>query len=593
MIKMLVIAPYKGLKELIQSLSPQYRQFDIRTAVANLDDGVKAAVRGEQDGYQFILSRGGTAELIERSVTIPVIRIDISGYDYIRIITLASGFSGKAAMIGYRSITEGAQSIKEVTNSPIDIFTIGGSGELPELLEHLRQENYRVIVGDVITVEKAKAAGFTAILLTSGEESVRKALEDAQKTYQYIEKYRSRQLLMEQILNDGPDYYYAVFDPAAQIVRLNLPDDVESRDRLIKELQARCKDIKSRRTCQTSIQLGHTFWKISAKRAEDTEGRQYILFYLSQTLKKETKASGLFLSHFGHSSDFSISNFGKDSSYLKETYEKARKFVKLHLPVLITGEVGTGKDALARLIHLLRGQNSAFLTLDGEIADKSGVNDLIKILEDDPNATIYLRRPNLLDSDSKKKLFSSLVKINFSEKHQLITSLCESPDSLLSNSALPESFLKLFGSYRIHLPSLRDRPDDMKDLANNYLNEANGQYGKQVVAIEESALKLLSDFPWSANLDQLRRVIFQLVLLAEDPVIRRETVARALKGESSLASPSDMPAVSRDKTLEEITRDIIDRVIREENGNMTRVSSRLGISRSTIWRKLKQQNSNS
>ncbi|MCI1966464.1 MAG: PrpR N-terminal domain-containing protein [Oscillospiraceae bacterium] len=589
MIKMLVIAPYDGLKELIQSLSSQYQQFDIHTAVANLDDGVKVAERGEQEGYQLILSRGGTAELIECCVSIPVIRIDISGYDYIRMITLANGFSGKAAMIGYHSITKGAQSIKELMNSSIDIFTIDSSEKLPGLLERLHQENYRVIVGDVITLEKARAMGFTAILLTSGEESVRKALEDAQRTYQYIKEYRSNQLILEQMLNTIPSYF-AVFDKDKKAIYQKLPDNAEIKEKLLNELQTYCQNVKSHQSYQTSTQLGSTFWKICAQRIDNPEGHQYIFFYILQTLQKKMPPPGLSLAHFGNASDFSISNFGKDSIYLKETYQKAQKFVKLHLPILITGEIGTGKDALAHLIHLLRKQSSSFLTLDGEVADKTGVEDFIQIIDDDPNSTLYLRRPNLLDSDSKKKLSAFLGTVNFTDQHQIITSLCESPDLLLANSSLPENFLKLFGRYRIHLPSLRDRPNDMKDLANNYLNEANVQYGKQVVAIEESALQLLSDFSWASNLDQLHRVISQLVLLTDNPIIRRKNVIRVLKEEIACTSPISAPISAKNKTLEEIVQDIIDHVMQEENGNITRVSSRLGVSRSTIWRKLKQKN---
>ncbi len=585
-IKMTVIAPYEGLKGLVLTLSGQYPQFDIQVVVANLWQGVQAAEALHVSGADIILSRGGTAELIERHVSVPVISIDISGYDYIRMITLASGFSGKSAMVGFRSITEGAQSIKKLMDNPIDIFTIADSEELSALLDRLKRENYQVILGDVVTSEEAHKMGFTSVLLTSGEESVRKAFSEAERVYRYLQKVRLDNILEKQVLANVP-MYYAVLDRDGGALFQKLPAD--QSDAILKRLADEAGNVFQNESKRQSLfQLDDKVWSISENQIRDGNGRTYAAFYLSLCPVEMKTVPGLAISSPKTPSDFSISTFGRNSNYLKGTYEKVKEYTGLHVPVLIVGEIGTGKDALAELIRFVGAEASPFLTLDGETANSASLMNFQKILRTNDSAAVYLRQPCLLSLDNQRLLLSILSDPGFFERHLVVSSFCELPESLVSSDRLLEALGRLLGKYRIRLPSLRERPGDMRDLVSNYMNEANFQFGKQVVAIEDEALRLLVKFNWTTNLEQLRRVTDQLVLLADEPTIRSGVVARVLGEESDLNQPrEDIPIAG--KSLDDLVDEIIQRVIREEKGNMARVSSRLGISRSTVWRHMKKQ----
>ncbi|QAT50119.1 sigma-54-dependent transcriptional regulator [Caproiciproducens sp. NJN-50] len=582
-IKLLVVAPYEGLKELVQSLSDEYTQFEIHTVVANLEQGAQAALKGVQESSQIILSRGGTAEMIERSVSVPVVRIDISGYDYMRIITLASGFSGKSAMIGYRSITSGAQAIKNLMQSSIDIFTINSSEELAQLLNQLREENYQVIIGDVVTQEKAREMGFTAILLTSGEESVRKAFEEAQKIFGYLVEYQSKLNLLEQALSNIPQYY-TILDAKGHAVETKLP--AEQQKALLQNLSDSLNQVLQVGKWQFLLKCENIFWEISASRIADENLNLYVVFFLSQRPAKKEEIAGVSVSNPKNPSDFSVSILGRNSIYLKEVYAKALKFGNLHLPVLITGEVGTGKDALAVLIHSFSNRNASFLTLDGEKANRASVESVIEMIRSDHSLTFYIRMASKLSEENQQLLTPLLSEPGFFEKHLVLSSFNEPPETA-TTGCFSKTLIRLLGEYRIHLPSLRERPGDMKDLASNYMNEANFKYGKQVVTIEEDALQLLTEFKWTTNLNQLRRIIFQLILLSDGPTIRAEAVSEALKEEPAANGIGD--SFSSCKTLDEIIDNVIRRTIQMENGNLSNVSERLGISRSTIWRRMKQK----
>lgn len=99
-------------------------------------------------------------------------------------------------------------------------------------------------------------------------------------------------------------------------------------------------------------------------------------------------------------------------------------------------------------------------------------------------------------------------------------------------------------------------------------------------------MALMKEFSWMQNLNQLYRVMKELVIL-EDFYISKEHVERILEKEEKYhtASPHTS-SINLNKTLDEITYDIIQTILKEEGGNKEKTATRLGIGRSTLWRKL-------
>ena len=89
-IKTLVIAPYPVMTHLIEDCRQEEQQLDIHLKVANLQEAIPVAKAAEDQGFDVIISRGGTSKLIEDEVNIPVIDIHVSGYDMLRVLTLAN-----------------------------------------------------------------------------------------------------------------------------------------------------------------------------------------------------------------------------------------------------------------------------------------------------------------------------------------------------------------------------------------------------------------------------------------------------------------------------------------------------------------------
>lgn len=192
-VKILAIVPYEELREDILKASKAFDNLNIQVVVGTMDAGLKFAVEGQRAGYDVIISRGGTAEMIEEHVSIPVINIPVSSYDYISLIEQVGRNSVKTAIIGYANVTENAHAVKILSNTKLDIFTIMNPKEISPLLQEMKQQGFEVIIGDVVTIEFSKILGMKGILMKSGIESARKAIATAIK----INGYMKRQNNME------------------------------------------------------------------------------------------------------------------------------------------------------------------------------------------------------------------------------------------------------------------------------------------------------------------------------------------------------------------------------------------------------------
>lgn len=137
------------------------------------------------------------------------------------------------------------------------------------------------------------------------------------------------------------------------------------------------------------------------------------------------------------------------------------------------------------------------------------------------------------------------------------------------------------------VPSLNERKEDLPNLISLYLNELNLIYDKQIVGLEDEAMGLIQDFNWEGNIDQLKRVMRQLIILTDNSHIKYDTVKQVLNNENLRLETSTVYNINLNNTLDQITKDIINIVMKEENYNQSKTAKRLGISRSTLWRKIK------
>ena len=137
----------------------------------------------------------------------------------------------------------------------------------------------------------------------------------------------------------------------------------------------------------------------------------------------------------------------------------------------------------------------------------------------------------------------------------------------------------------VHIPSLNERKKDIPVFAHFLIQQYNKEYSRQIIGLDKDAVPAFQQYGWPFDVEQFEQIMFQL--------LQNCTGHYITSGDLEILSDSSFSKAAEKKslvpltgTLEEIELRIIQEIVKEENMNYTKAAKRLGISRSTLWRKL-------
>ncbi|MGE5612776.1 MAG: PrpR N-terminal domain-containing protein [Bacillota bacterium] len=592
-IKVLAILPYEGLKKIVTDIANQYEQICLTAVVGDLGAGVALASHASEDGYDVILSRGGTAQMIMDTVSIPVISIDVSGYDIFRVIRLAKNYSGKSALVGFPNITHGAKIICELLQTDLNIQTIHSEEEAIAVLDALCREGYSVIIGDTVTIRLAQERGLNGILLTSGPESVKNAFDELIKICSYINESQSKSSFLKRIIDGAPDASL-VFSENGLIIHKSchqIPDE------LVKRLEVYIDHVMNNGYIKILTESNLDTWSVTGNLIHSDDDTKYAAFYIKKLVDKNSeKYNGVrFINRNDNPLFF---NYAVKGKLLSDIIKQAKEYEKSNRPILITGEYGTGKSTIAYTIHLNSKRNiNTFIFLNCEYIGTEQWKEILSgkyasfvDINGCDQYTFYLHRIDALSKAAQKLLLSYFLPGRDSILPHIIASSITPLEAFVNKGAFCGELLNRMSFLNINIPPLRDRKEEIKDLVSIFISKYNEKYGKQLVGIDGDALELLKEQYWEGNIDQLEKITEEMVILCDGQSLSIKEAKRVL--ENSICKkyyPEGKLTVSLDKDLDSLTSEIIAAVLEKEGMNQSRAAEILGISRSTLWRKLKSK----
>ncbi|WP_163538228.1 sigma-54-dependent transcriptional regulator [Gracilibacillus sp. YIM 98692] len=578
MIKALLIAPYSGLVELAKKVAlPDDVQLDV--VIGNLEEGVKIAQQAENQGYQLVISRGGTATMIQDAISIPVVHIDITGYDMLRVFTLLRGLESGVALVGYSNISEGANTICNILEFDVKMITIKDRKEVRGHLQQLKQDNYSVVIGDVITVQVAEEIGLRGVLITSGREALMDAIEEGKRVYHFFRKVNRRFNYLRHGFTNTP-LPIVLLDQQQNIIEKNVKFDQEIKHQQIVNSPSIAQLIQrvltGEGTYWTELREDDNGYDIQAFVVNEREGIVGLILH-SSLIDREMQSFTIYDS-IGH-----VPILG-ESPFAHRLKENLGQYVDTDEPVCVVGEPGVGKLTLGKEIHFQRfGQDAPLILIDGEKLKDTELTTMTRKINRFDKGTLVIK-----DIDKLTGTILATIEqvIYFATNLKVIALANRTLDHLVAEGSLSEALYQKVAKYPLHIPPLRKRKEDIQAYVDFYITEFHTREGIETLGMKREAVGQMQQYNWKGNLSQLKQVVRELTMMSDGNYIERSQVEQLLTQYEDEDQSADQ-GISLQGTLKEIEQKVIKAVLEEENQNQSKAASRLGINRSTLWRKLK------
>lgn len=587
--RILAIAPYPEFQELTKQVSHEFHDIEIDVFTGDRENAVAYIQTLPIQNYSVIISRGGTAEYLRSSVSLPVIEVEVSVYDMLRTLKQAEALHVPFAVMGYLSVVKLAKNLCEILKyDNIEIIEVT-SENIAAQMRLLAQKGISLIVGDVMSVEAASKYGIRSILITSTTDSVRKAIRDSVQICKCLKSSLSQIQLLQSVIN-SLSASVVLLDRQGGIILANAACKSIGYHALREALTPHIATLAQQKSFYKYQTLNHTNYSVMGQTITADEA-EYYAFFLTETSKLLSNMQDISiedLSDFPQNIHFLFSN----SDYMQSVQKNIQLFRDSHTPIHITGQIGTEKTSVARYLHWNSShKDHPFIRIRCDLLTPAHW-DVLHTAANSPinecGCTLFFENVHLLSPELQTEL-DSYLSGTFALKNQYIVSSTHKDlqAMVLDGSFSAVLFDNLVG-FTIHMPSLNERREDIPPLANLFVAKLNGEYGKQVVGFEEDAMDILKQYHWTLNLEQFQKVLSQLVLSCGGYYITAEDVNTVLNEIQPIdLMNSRLLPIDLTQTLDKIEQDIIRHILAEEDMNQSAAAKRLGIGRSTIWRKLR------
>lgn len=296
------------------------------------------------------------------------------------------------------------------------------------------------------------------------------------------------------------------------------------------------------------------------------------------------------------------------STVMRELRALIEKIAPTDANILITGENGTGKEVLAREIHRLsRRASKNMLAIDmGAVTESLFESELFGHKKGAFTGAIADRKGKLAEASGGTILMDEIANLSLALQSKLLVALqsrkvtpvggntpvdidirliCATNadiEALVSDGRFREDLLYRINTIHVNLPPLRERRPDIEILAGRFMHEFTQRYNRQCTAISPEAVELLRSYPWPGNVRELRHAVEKAVIVGEGTAL--------LPSDFSLSAPRQTvkTQTSSESTLAEMERSMIGKAIADCHGNLSAAASRLGITRQTLYNKMRR-----
>lgn len=617
------IAPHERISIAAQSII-ETSNYPAQVYLGDLHLGVKAARQALADGAKIIVSRGGTARLIRQELDVEVIEVEASVQRILGYVYKETTPETRIAIAGFEPLINLVRPVCDVLGRTYRSFELKERASFQAQMNRIADWNPDVVMGDAITYHWAMSRGFAAYLIESSQETIDDALKRAMLVYNNLCRYIDAEKKLATVLNCTREGAILINRDGVieEINRQGCDILSQSRDQLIgtgftdffdsgelakafrknqtaRNLIVNCRDDK--------LALDH----ITVSSDDQPGNSSVILFQPVQKIQDAGNAIRRKLADSGFHAKYTFEDIAFRSRPMQRLVEVARQYSRSDSNIMIVGETGTGKELFAQSIHnagpLSGGPfvavNCAALPgalLESELfgyapgaftgASRSGKIGLFELAHE---GTLFLDELTEMDVFLQSKLLRALqtqeiMRVGGNRiipiKVRIIATTNRKPlDEIRAGRLRADLFYRL-NTLDLNIPPLRERDGDPELLFSLFLARRCARREIPTPVVPDRVLAVLRRYAWPGNVRELENLAEKYATLHtlsdfDTPLL---TELAAGTPEAGVEEAED------EGTLESFIAAKVNRVFRQEKGNVSRTAQRLGVDRNTVKRWLEK-----
>lgn len=624
-----IISPSSTLTQLIQkNIEEKGLAFAIRQA--SQEDALEAAKELIAKGVAVIISRGNTARMLRSQLNIPIVDVQHTFFDCFSCYQKARQISSKIAFLatseGYMNIlTKSKPFLEDALIFPINPLL--GAEATEEKLNELASLGIEVAIGG-LSLKKAVLKRNIQYLMTTADQD---AIDDAILTAIHFLKIEEEKIRKGLELQSRYELTRAILNCVSEgIISIDHKGIVTNMNG---EVSRYFETLRYGQTIDSVIRKSY-FADVLAKGesirgALLSTGKHSLIISIDPikleqnvigavlTLQKQTEIQNIehkmrrVLAQ-KHSADKTFADIVGSSPAIQAAKKLALKYASVDSTVIIVGGTGTGKEMFAQSIHNASGRRHAPFVAINCAAFPSSVleSELFGYVKGAFTGALNEGKPGIfelahkgtifLDEISETPLDVQLKLLRVIQERKvirigddkvtpvdirIITASNKNLNDLVKQGVFREDFYYRLCVLKLRLPALNERREDIPELTRCFLNQAN----LHPCSITEEALELLASGEWRGNIRQLSNIVERLAVMCDNGIIDKKLV---LEVADDIAMPSgdhlaeSLSAAADNGILTE--KEFIRRALSKMNGNKAAAAKQLGISTTTLWRKMKK-----
>jgi PAS domain S-box-containing protein len=304
---------------------------------------------------------------------------------------------------------------------------------------------------------------------------------------------------------------------------------------------------------------------------------------------------------------------GKDKKVI-ESIALIQKVAPTSTSVLVTGESGTGKEVFSKAVHEASGRTGHFVAVNcsaipGNLLESelfgyvegafTGAVKKGKIgkFEFASGGTLFLDEIGDMPIDMQAKLLRVLqdgVIYRLGSEQPILTNTrivaATNKDlkKLIKENKFREDLFYRLAVVQVELPPLRERKDDIKDLAIQFINDVSKRENIAITDIDPKVYSVLREYNWEGNIRELKNVVQRMVVLSNNGEISTGSIPSYILQSNSSTKAAGINEYDLEKVVEQVEREMIEKVLSSTMGNKQRAAEILNIKRSTLYYKLQR-----